>query len=360
MGVDRATQLIQIEAFFISIAWIAIALRVYVRIFIVKAFGWDDGWMVFAQLMHTMNVTCAIGGAMYGTGRLMKDLTPHGMMMALRFWWICYFAYCLCMIGAKVSVALSLLRITPVTKKTYRLIINTTMYTTVVTLMVFALLCIFQCNPIPYFWRRALGDTGTCISMDFIVAFTYVMSVASGICDFTFALLPIFLIKGLNMSRNSKLALIPILSMACIASSAVIVRLAYIPTFRDPEFLYATVPIAIWSEVEMSLAITAGSIATLRPLYRVAASHFSWKSNFFSTHRSYGVLPYSAKNNKASESVSRKDADGESTTNIVRVEDEEFALESRPVTTKSMGMGITKVTNVQVHYEDEKMAKGTF
>jgi hypothetical protein len=43
--------------------------------------------MVFAQLMHTMNVTCAIGGAVYGTGRLMKELTPHGMMMALR---VCY------------------------------------------------------------------------------------------------------------------------------------------------------------------------------------------------------------------------------------------------------------------------------
>lgn len=40
--------------------------------------------MIFAQLMHTMNVTCAIGGAVYGTGRLMKDLTPQGMVMALR------------------------------------------------------------------------------------------------------------------------------------------------------------------------------------------------------------------------------------------------------------------------------------
>lgn len=64
-----------------------VALRVYVRTRIVKAFGWDDGWMVFAQLMHTMNVSCAIGGAIYGTGRLMKDLTPYRMMMALRVRW---------------------------------------------------------------------------------------------------------------------------------------------------------------------------------------------------------------------------------------------------------------------------------
>ena len=65
-------------------AWIVIALRMYVRTFVVKAFGWDDGWMLFAQLMHTMNSICAIGGALTGTGRLMKDLTPTSMEMALR------------------------------------------------------------------------------------------------------------------------------------------------------------------------------------------------------------------------------------------------------------------------------------
>jgi hypothetical protein len=65
-------------------AWIAVALRLYVRLFIVKALGWDDGWMLFAQLMHTLNSACAIGGALTGTGRLTKDLTPGSMMMALR------------------------------------------------------------------------------------------------------------------------------------------------------------------------------------------------------------------------------------------------------------------------------------
>lgn len=74
----------QIEVFFLSIAWIAVALRMYVRAFVVKAFGWDDGWMLFAQLMHTMNSTCAIGGALTGTGRLAKQLTPESMMMAMR------------------------------------------------------------------------------------------------------------------------------------------------------------------------------------------------------------------------------------------------------------------------------------
>lgn len=42
--------------------------------------------------------------------------------------------------------------------------------------------------------------------------------------------------------------------------------------FKDPDFLWATVDVAIWSDVEQGLAITAGSLATLRPLYRKFAS----------------------------------------------------------------------------------------
>lgn len=42
--------------------------------------------------------------------------------------------------------------------------------------------------------------------------------------------------------------------------------------FRDPDFLWATVDVAIWSDIEQGLAITAGSAATLRPLYRKLTS----------------------------------------------------------------------------------------
>lgn len=60
------------------------------------------------------------------------------------------------------------------------------------------------------------------------------------------------------------------------ASTAVIVRMAFVLDFRSPEFLRDTVDIAIWSDTEQGLAITAGSMATLRPLYRVITSRLGW------------------------------------------------------------------------------------
>ena len=120
------------------------------------------------------------------------------------------------MIGAKISVGLSLLRYTPITQKLFRCITHIVIYTSVVMGMVYGLLAMFQCRPVEFFWTRALGAKGTCISMDIIIALTYVMSAIFAVCDFSFALLPVFLIKGLNMSRNQKFALNPILSMACM------------------------------------------------------------------------------------------------------------------------------------------------
>lgn len=53
------------------------------------------------------------------------------------------------------------------------------------------------------------------------------------------------------------------------ASSAVIVRIPYLQNYKDHEFLYATTSISILSNVEAGLGITAGSLTTLRPLFRL-------------------------------------------------------------------------------------------
>lgn len=77
------------------------------------------------------------------------------------------------------------------------------------------------------------------------------------------------------------------------ASAAVVVRFGYVKDFKNPDFLCtyshyngvsrnhfadlalgATLDIAIWSTVEGGLGITAGSLATLRPLFRIIGPKF--------------------------------------------------------------------------------------
>ncbi|EMD85112.1 hypothetical protein COCC4DRAFT_153810 [Bipolaris maydis ATCC 48331] len=337
MGIgSRASEMVRIEVAFLVVSWIAIVLRVYVRTCVVKAFGWDDRWMLFAQLIHTANVICATGGALTGTGRLSKDLTPESMMTALRFWWVCYWTYCLTMISAKVSLGLSLLRYTPYTHVRSRRITYFAIWISVVIGAAYGLIAMFQCKPVRVFWTRAIGEPGTCIDIHIIIYLTYVMSAIFAASDFSFAILPVFLIRGLTVSRNQKLALIPILSMGCIASSAVLVRLAYVQTLLDPEFLYSTVPVAIWSEIEMSLAITAGSLSTLRPLYRLAAQKFSWRTSLFSNRRSLASVDMTTRprhsdtadgSSKRDKKTSNTDSCPESERNMARAASEDLELE---------------------------------
>ncbi|PLB46462.1 putative integral membrane protein [Aspergillus steynii IBT 23096] len=268
---DRSLEVKAVAAVFMSVACVTVMLRCYVRGWVVKGFGWDDGTMVFAmlQLFHVMFSACMIGGSIYGTGRRFADLTAHERVTAMKYWWLCEIAYCFASIFCKISVCIFLMRIT--VKPIHLWILYTVMVLTVLAGLVFMFLMLLQCKPLAYFWTRTAFDPdidGHCISIDIIIAMTYVYSAFAAICDFTVGLLPIFLVRKLHMKKQTKIAVVCILSMACIASSAVIIRIPYVKTFADPDFLYATVEIAIWSNIETGLGITAGSLATLRPLLR--------------------------------------------------------------------------------------------
>ncbi|EAU34076.1 conserved hypothetical protein [Aspergillus terreus NIH2624] len=266
---NRSLEVRAVAAAFFSAASIAVILRCYVRGWVVKAFGWDDAVMVLAHLFYAMFSGSMIGGSLYGTGRKFQYLDEHQRVTAMKYWWLCEIAYCFASVGCKVSVCIFLMRITVARLHIWTL--YSVMAMTAVAGLVFMLIMLLQCRPLQFFWTRKAFDPaipGHCLDMEIIVAMTYVYSAFAAICDFTVGILPIFLVRKLHMKRKTKIAVVGILSMACIASCAVIIRLPWVSTFYDPDFLFSTVEIALWSNIETGLGITAGSMATLRPLLR--------------------------------------------------------------------------------------------
>lgn len=137
------------------------------------------------------------------------------------------------MILSKLSIGIFLLRI--VTDCISVRILYAAMILNVLTGVIYFFVTMFQCHPISYFWDKT--DAGNCISIDVIIGLGYLYSVLNIGCDFTFALLPIAIVRNLNMPRRLKMVTIPLLSMGCIASAGVVVRLAFLETLRDPDFL---------------------------------------------------------------------------------------------------------------------------
>jgi hypothetical protein len=84
----------------------------------------------------------------------------------------------------------------------------------VLTGALFLFVTIFQCTPVSFFWNRS--QPGSCVKIDFVIALTYSYSLVNAICDFTFGLMPVWLVWGLNMRRSEKIVLTPILGIGCV------------------------------------------------------------------------------------------------------------------------------------------------
>ncbi|KAH8668816.1 hypothetical protein BX600DRAFT_460764 [Xylariales sp. PMI_506] len=261
---DRSPTLRAVCITLLVCSLVASGLRCYTRLGILRAFGPDDWTMVAANIAYIIYIACAITGSVYGIGHHKADLPPQNVVTGLMYWWLCYLWYGLTMLTSKVSIGIFFLRLT--VSKHHRRIVYVAIGLTIVTSIALFFVNLLQCSPISYFWNRA--EEGKCIPSVIMAYLLVAYSAVAMLCDFTFALLPIFMMMKLQMDNSIKLALSIILGMGCLASVAVIVRLTYIHDLNNPDFLWSSFDVMIWSAVEQGLAITAGSLACLRPLFR--------------------------------------------------------------------------------------------
>ncbi|KAK2030771.1 hypothetical protein LX32DRAFT_637841 [Colletotrichum zoysiae] len=274
---NRGPELLAVNIFFVTAATVAIALRCFVRAGLVRAFGSDDWLMVLAWVFFACYSASSISGVHYGTGRHHKDINKEDIPKALECWWYCYLFYCLSMVISKMSIAYFLMRIT--TQKVHRWVVYLAMLFTVISGIIFFFVTLFQCHPISFFWNK--DQAGGCVNPDIVIGLAYAYSASSVISDFAFAILPAFIVVKLQVPKKTKYALIPLLMMGCVASSAVLVRFGFLMRIKDPDFLWATLDIAIWSSIEQGLAITAGSLATLRPLLKIIGHRLGWSTKSY-------------------------------------------------------------------------------
>lgn len=186
------------------------------------------------QIFFFGYVTSSNIGIHYGTGRHYYDLEIENLEKAKHCWYFCYLFYSVAMICSKMSIGFLLLRIS--VRKLHTYIIYTAMLVSVVAGGTFFFVCMFQCYPVSYMWQRRLQD-GKCVDNNVISALGYVYSAFSIISDFTFAIIPAFLVWNLQLKRRAKVALIPLITMGCVASAAVFARLPYIKYFNAQDFL---------------------------------------------------------------------------------------------------------------------------
>ncbi|PNS17614.1 hypothetical protein CAC42_3009 [Sphaceloma murrayae] len=265
---DRSQGILAVAITMLVVSVTAMALRLYVRLFIIKAVGADDYTMIATLLLYVSFVGCEIGGIRYGTGRLRKDLEREDAQQALMYWWFCEVFYSPATSMLKVSVGLFLLRIA--VKRIQIWIIRFFMAGSVVFGLFWMIITINQCKPVSFWWDLDPNSNGTCINATVFTICAYAISVLNSSADFAFAILPMFILRETTMSRKARTLVCVLLGVASIACVATIVRIPFLPSMNHykGEFLYNTSQVAILSTLEVGLGIIAACAATLRPLFQ--------------------------------------------------------------------------------------------
>ena len=183
----------------------------------------------------------------------------------------------------KISFALTLHRI--MQHRSHLLVLKLTMFVVAVMSIMYSFFCIWQCSPPGYTYQRFqdpyflavtegvdpsrlnLKPRGHCVHPTIIHNANYAHSAMLIAADITLGVvLPILLLRGLNMRRRLKIVSGLLLALGSLASIATIVRMAYTHLLgaRDP--LYSANPVFVWSGIELSWCIVVTSCVMLKPL----------------------------------------------------------------------------------------------
>jgi cation-transporting ATPase 13A1 len=79
----RSLSIFVVTIVFLALSFISVCLRCFVRLRLVRAFGWDDALMVFAMALNILFALCGITGACYGLGHKLLELTEHEKKTAM-------------------------------------------------------------------------------------------------------------------------------------------------------------------------------------------------------------------------------------------------------------------------------------
>ncbi|KAJ2907268.1 hypothetical protein MKZ38_006562 [Zalerion maritima] len=258
-----------------AISAFTVGLRCYVRIVKLRIFGWDDWFMIIAEVFGIgMAVTLGLDTrdvvadfdldkqteTKGGLGRHMLNLTQDEMLLYFKSFYSSILVYNAGMTFVKISILLQYRRIFHsgwFQRATLVLFVYIVLWGIAVVIWVGVL-----CIPVDKFWNP--DAEGRCL--DLLPAF-YVPAAMNIATDFAIFLLPLPVLKTIQLPRRQKYMLYGIFGIGLFTCTISIVRLYTLKqAAEDQDSTWATVDAAIWSYVEICMAITVGSLPTLRPL----------------------------------------------------------------------------------------------
>ncbi|KAL6709933.1 hypothetical protein ACN47E_000718 [Coniothyrium glycines] len=277
---NEPTTILGVTLSFLSLAVIAVALRVWIRIRD-RLWGWDDFFVVLACVTSIVGDTMVCLMPADGLGLHLWTLNFDNLISFFKHIYSTNIAYCTSSAFIKLSILFQYLRLfseSADSKSTsrYKLARRVTWALIVLSFMWgmgFALLAAFSCTPIAKNWNPTLP--GRCIGWGTknpgqFFAIYMGHAVSNSVLDVLVLMLPLPFLTMMRLGGKSKAGLITLYALGCLVGVFAVARMIALSikragTIPIPDMTYYTPIIYIFGVLEVNIAIIAASIPTFWP-----------------------------------------------------------------------------------------------
>lgn len=268
---NRKVTVYAVDITFLVLATIAVILRLYARLQVVKRPGWDDLSIIFALgavMSGTIGILICIK---YGFGQHITGFTPNELYNYLRHFYISNASYTLSTTFIKTSLFLQYIRAFKVPM--LRTVCQVMLVFTVVWGAAFAFMAFVPCFPVSAYWD-VTKTNATCYGYGSnqikYFAGTYIIHGAFDVfLDFVVFLIPLPVFIKQTLSKKERIGFISLFSLGtvvCILSTARWATLIAHRNIPKADWTWYAPLTDVISILEVDVAIIAASIPVFWPM----------------------------------------------------------------------------------------------
>ncbi|KAK4154633.1 hypothetical protein C8A00DRAFT_32589 [Chaetomidium leptoderma] len=287
VNASNAGRIVGVVGFFHFLAFTFVSLRIYVRLFMVRAFGVDDALIIIACGLALMSWICLVLQIPHGLGR-------HGLVVPveerIKFeqitFWKTVFSDGVALGLLRVSMAISLLRLKR-DLKWYRWSLFAIMgFVVLYSIQAIAWLFVY-CTPFSGWWGFQWMNPfdPRCQDFNLFVNLVYWNISCNIFTDVVLGALPIPIILSLKMKLRVRLYVIGILNLGYLAVLMGILKAVYmLTTGGDPDAIF-DYWVHFWQNLQLNIGLIAACASFLKPLVgrllklNSSAAGYSYPSN---------------------------------------------------------------------------------
>lgn len=268
VNADNSARIVGIVGLFHVLAFTFVALRVYVRVALVRAFGVDDGLAVVAVILALGSWICLFLQIPYGLGRhaIVISIEHRTKLEQINFWKaVMSDGFALGVL--RISVAISLLRLSRDTKwyrwSLYAVIVFVVLYTIQGVAWLFV-----YCDPYSGWWEFQWMNPfdPRCHDFKLFLSLTYWNIACNIFTDVMLGALPVPIVWQLQMKLRVRIYVIAVLNLGYFAVLMGILKAVFMLIGGgDPDQTF-DLWVHFWQNLQLNIGIIAACASFLRPL----------------------------------------------------------------------------------------------